>query len=113
MTLPPLLSLHSSIERFAQHEAKRTEQKARGELERQKLNNEKEAEEARHLLLKLQAVASAVESSGQAKAEAQAHAQRLLIEGQSAIECEWGSVNLGSSTLTQYKGIGHEYSTGA
>ncbi|XP_064383731.1 major vault protein-like [Halichondria panicea] len=76
----------NSIERFAQHEAKRTEQKARGELERQKLNNEKEAEEARHLLLKLQAVASAVESSGQAKAEAQAHAQRLLIEGQSAIE---------------------------
>ena len=29
-----------SIERFAQHEAKRTEQKARGELERQKLQNE-------------------------------------------------------------------------
>ncbi len=80
--------LCSSIERFAQHEAKRTEQKARGELERQKLQNEKEAEAARHVLLKLQAVASAVESSGQAKAEAQAHAQRLLIEGQSAIECE-------------------------
>ena len=29
-----------SIERFAQHEAKRTEQKACGELERQKLQNE-------------------------------------------------------------------------
>ena len=34
--------LHNrSIERAAQHEAKRTEQKAKGELERQKLQNEK------------------------------------------------------------------------
>lgn len=47
-----------------------------------------EAEEARHTLLELQAVAAAVESSGQSKAEAQARAERLLIEGQSAIECE-------------------------
>ena len=31
----------SSIERAAQHEAKRTEQKAKGQLERQKLQNEK------------------------------------------------------------------------
>ena len=82
LSLSPL----SSIERSAQHEAKRTEQKAKGELERQKLQNEKEAEEARRVLLELQAIASAVESSGQAKAEAQAHAEKLLIEGQSAIE---------------------------
>lgn len=75
-----------SIERAAQHEAKRTEQKAKGELERQKLINEKVVEEARHTLLELQAVAAAVESSGQAKAEAQAQAEKLLIEGQSAIE---------------------------
>ena len=47
-----------------------------------------EAEEARRTLLELQAVAAAVESSGQAKAEAQARAERLLIEGQSAIERE-------------------------
>ena len=47
-----------------------------------------EAEEARHTLLELQAVAAAVESSGQSKAEAQARAERLLIEGQSAIECK-------------------------
>ncbi|XP_019860593.1 PREDICTED: major vault protein-like [Amphimedon queenslandica] len=60
-----------SIERSAQHEAQRTEQKAKGELERQKLQNEKEAEEARKELLELQAVAAAVESTGQAKAEAQ------------------------------------------
>ena len=45
-------------------------------------------EEARHTLLELQAVAAAVESSGQSKAEAQARAEKLLIEGQSAIECE-------------------------
>ena len=45
-------------------------------------------EEARHTLLELQAVAAAVESSGQSKAEAQARAEKLLIEGQSAIECK-------------------------
>lgn len=75
-----------SIEMAAHHEAKRTEQQARGELERQKLQNEKESEEARKVLLELQAVAAAVESSGQAKAEAQAQAEKLLIEGRSAIE---------------------------
>lgn len=75
-----------SIEMSAQHEAKRTEQKARGELERQKLQNEKEAEMARKTLLELQAVTAAVESTGQAKAEAQAQAEKQLIEGQSAIE---------------------------
>ena len=36
-----LFMVQRSIERAAQHEAKRTEQKARGELERQKLQNEK------------------------------------------------------------------------
>ena len=80
--------LDRSIERAAQHEAKRTEQKAKGELERQKLTNEKAVEEARRTLLELQAVAAAVESSGQAKAEAQAQAEKLLIEGHSAIERE-------------------------
>lgn len=44
------------------------------------------AEEARNTLLELQAITAAVESTGQAKAEAQAQAERLLIEGQSAIE---------------------------
>ena len=36
-----LFMVQRSIERAAEHEAKRTEQKARGELERQKLQNEK------------------------------------------------------------------------
>lgn len=35
------VKLCRSIERAAQHEAKRTEQKAKGQLERQKLQNEK------------------------------------------------------------------------
>jgi len=75
-----------SIERAAEHEAKRTEQMAKGMLERQKLTNEKEAENARVKLFELRAVTAAVESSGQTKAEAQAQAERLLIEGESAIE---------------------------
>ncbi|XP_073239748.1 major vault protein-like [Porites lutea] len=75
-----------SIERAAEHEAKRTEQMAKGMLERQKLTNEKEAENARVSLFELRAITAAVESSGQKKAEAQAQAERLLIEGESAIE---------------------------
>ena len=83
----------SSIERAAEHVAKRTEQKAKGELERQKLQNEKEVEETRRTLLELQAVAAAVESSGQAKAEAQAQAEKLLIEGHSEIERKYVHVS--------------------
>lgn len=65
----------------------RTEQKARGHLERQKLDNEKRSELERCKLLELQAVTAAVESTGQAKAEAQAQAERVLIECESEIEC--------------------------
>lgn len=71
------------------------EQKARGELDRQKLQNEKEAEGARRVLLELQAVAAAVESSGQSKAEAQAQAEKLLIEGRSAIERKGENLSTG------------------
>lgn len=59
---------------------------AKGLLERQKLTNEKEAENARVKLFELRAITAAVESSGQTKSEAQAQAERLLIEGESAIE---------------------------
>ncbi|XP_048766942.2 major vault protein-like [Ostrea edulis] len=76
----------NSIEAAASHEAARNEQIARGELERQKLYNEKEAEKERTTLLELQAVAAAVESTGQAKAEAQAQAERIFIECESEIE---------------------------
>lgn len=76
----------NSIEAAAQHEALRTEQVARGHLERQKLTNEKESEKERCKLLELQSVTAAVESTGQAKAEAQAQAEKVLIECESEIE---------------------------
>lgn len=75
-----------SIEAQAAHEAKRQEQVARGHLDRQKLANETAAEKARLELYELQAISAAVESTGQAKAEAQARAERLLIECESEIE---------------------------
>ncbi|XP_067656927.1 major vault protein-like [Haliotis asinina] len=75
-----------SIENAAAHEADKIEQAARGQLERQKLANEKDAEKERANLLHLCAIAAAVESTGQAKAEAQAQAERMLIECQSEIE---------------------------
>ena len=59
---------------------------ARGQLDRQKLENEKSAERERAVLLELQASTAAVESTGQAKAEAQAHAEKSKIECQSEIE---------------------------
>ncbi|XP_071828594.1 major vault protein-like [Apostichopus japonicus] len=76
----------SSVERTAGHEAARKEQEAKGHLERQRLVNQKEAEKARSILYELRAQTSAVESTGQAKAEAQAQAEKLLIEGQSSID---------------------------
>ena len=48
--------------------------------------NEVEAEKQRTELYKLRAETAAVESCGQAKAEAQAEAERTLIECRSEIE---------------------------
>lgn len=75
-----------SIERAAAHEAMKHEQTAKGKLEKNKLSNEKAAEEARRHLFELRAVTAAVESSGQATAEAEAQAEKSLIEGRMAIE---------------------------
>eukprot|EP00057_Strongylocentrotus_purpuratus_P009806 XP_011664280.1 PREDICTED: major vault protein-like [Strongylocentrotus purpuratus] len=75
-----------SVQRTAGQNAACKEQEAKGLLERQKLANEQENEKARTILHELRASASAVESCGQATAEAQAQAERLLIEGHSAIE---------------------------
>jgi len=75
-----------SIERAASHEAKRHEQTAKGNLDRNKLANEKAAEAARMNLYELRAETAAVESSGQAKAEAEAQAEKTLIEGHMSIE---------------------------
>ena len=68
------------------HEAERLEQEARGKLERQKILDEAEAEKARRNLLELQALSAAVESTGQAKAEAQSRAEAQKIEGEAAVE---------------------------
>ncbi|KAK7110646.1 major vault protein-like [Littorina saxatilis] len=74
-----------SVEASAEHEAARKDQIARGQLERQRLQNEVEAERERAKLYDLRAEACAVESCGQAKAEAQAEAEKTLIECQSEI----------------------------
>jgi major vault protein len=74
-----------SQEAAARHEAERLEQEARGRLERQKINDEAEAEKARKDLLQLQADSSAVESTGQATAEAKARAESAQIEGEAAV----------------------------
>lgn len=78
--------VHRSVEAAAEHEAKRREQIAQGQLEQQRLANEVEAEKERAKLYELRALAAAVESTGQATAEAQAQAEKTIIECQSEIE---------------------------
>ncbi len=57
-----------------------------GRLERQKISDEAEAEKSRRELLELQAHSAAVESTGQAKAEAQSRAEAARIEGEAAVD---------------------------
>ncbi len=76
----------NSQEAAAKHEAERLEQEARGRLERQRILDEAEAEKERRALLELQALSAAVESTGQAKAEAQSRAEAQRIEGEAAVE---------------------------
>lgn len=68
------------------HEAERLEQEAKGRLERQKITDEAEAERSRKELLELQAQSAAVESTGQAKAEAQSRAEAARIQGEAAVQ---------------------------
>jgi major vault protein len=75
-----------SQEAEARQEAERREQQARGKLERQKIKDEAEAEKSRRSLLELQAASAAVESTGQATAEAKARAQASDIEGKAAVK---------------------------
>jgi len=74
-----------SQEAAARQEAERLEQEARGRLERQRINDEAAAEKSRKRLLELQAASAAVESTGQANAEAKARAEASLIEGQAEV----------------------------
>eukprot|EP01115_Flamella_aegyptia_P000410 TRINITY_DN1058_c0_g1_i5.p1 TRINITY_DN1058_c0_g1~~TRINITY_DN1058_c0_g1_i5.p1 ORF type:complete len:822 (+),score=493.06 TRINITY_DN1058_c0_g1_i5:83-2548(+) len=75
-----------SQEAAAKHESARLEQEAMGRLERQKIQDEASAEKARKELLSLQAESSAVESTGQATAEAKARAEAANIEGEAAVK---------------------------
>jgi major vault protein len=75
-----------SQEAAARHESARLEQEAIGRLERQKIDDEASSEKARKDLLQLQAESSAVESTGQATAEAKARAEAQNIEGVAAVK---------------------------
>jgi major vault protein len=75
-----------SQEASARHESSRLEQEAMGRLERQKITDEAAAEKARKELLSLQAESAAVESTGQATAEAKARAEAANIEGEAAVK---------------------------
>lgn len=76
----------NSQEAAARHEAERVEQEARGRLERQKILDETAAEEARRSLLETRVQLAALESTGQAKAEAMSRAEALRIEGEASVE---------------------------
>jgi len=97
-----------SQEAEARHEAERREQQARGRLERQKIQDEAEAEKSRRSLLELQAASAAVESTGQATAEAKARSQAADIEGKAAVrQSELSSeaeTIKGNAALEQKKG---------
>ncbi|XP_012867148.1 PREDICTED: major vault protein [Dipodomys ordii] len=75
----------NSQEAAAKHEAQRLEQEARGRLERQKILDQSEAEKARKELLELEAMSVAVESTGNAKAEAESRAEAARIEGEGSV----------------------------
>jgi len=75
-----------SQEANAKHESSRLEQEAMGRLERQKIHDEAEAEKSKKELLLLQAESAAVESTGQAAAEAKARAEAAQIEGEAAVK---------------------------
>jgi len=75
-----------SQEACARHVAERLEQEAKGRLDRQKLEDEAKAEKARKLLLSLKAQSTAIETTGQATADARAHAESAQIQGEAAVK---------------------------
>lgn len=75
-----------SQEAAAKREAERIDQEAKGRLERQRIVDEAEAERARKELFVLQAESAAVESTGQAKAEAYSRAEAAKIEAEMGVQ---------------------------
>uniref|UniRef100_A0A183TC31 Major vault protein n=1 Tax=Schistocephalus solidus TaxID=70667 RepID=A0A183TC31_SCHSO len=76
----------NSQEAAARQEAERLDQEARGKLERQRIEDEAKSEEARRGLLELQVELAALESTGQAKAEAQSRVEAALISTQAEVQ---------------------------
>jgi len=74
-----------SIETTARHEAEHERQSAVGALDLQKLSDAAEVEKARKHLLETVAENAAIETSGSAIAEARAHAEKSIIEGESEV----------------------------
>jgi len=75
-----------SQEATAKHESSRMEQESVGRLDRQKILDQAAAEKSRKELIQLQAETAAVESTGQATAEAKARAEAQNIEGQAGVK---------------------------
>eukprot|EP01116_Phalansterium_solitarium_P022420 TRINITY_DN73_c0_g1_i2.p1 TRINITY_DN73_c0_g1~~TRINITY_DN73_c0_g1_i2.p1 ORF type:complete len:866 (+),score=393.47 TRINITY_DN73_c0_g1_i2:112-2598(+) len=75
-----------SQEARARHENARLEQEAHGAMERQKISDETQAELTRQRLITLQIESAAVESTGQATAEARARAEAAGIEAEAAVK---------------------------
>lgn len=73
-------------ERNARHQAQETEQVAEGEIAMVRIQNQKGAEEEKQALVELQAQIAAMQSTGQAKAEAEAKAEYLAIEAQADVD---------------------------
>ena len=71
---------------FFRREANHIEQESHGRLERWKIQDEVEAEKARRELPELQALSAAVESTDQAKAEAQSRAESARVESEAAVQ---------------------------
>merc|ERR1712178_585501 len=91
----------NSQEAAARHTALREEEEAKGFLEQQRLENLAKSEESKKKLLELQAESAAVETSGQARAEAKSKAEARNIEGQAAVtqaELEAQALNTKSKT---------------
>lgn len=76
----------ASQEALANHEAQREEQVAEGRMQRQKIEDQAGAERERKTLVELKAKSAAVESTGQAKAEAIARSEAALIKGRAAVK---------------------------
>eukprot|EP00916_Digyalum_oweni_P008499 GHVL01014257.1.p1 GENE.GHVL01014257.1~~GHVL01014257.1.p1 ORF type:complete len:858 (+),score=173.59 GHVL01014257.1:103-2676(+) len=75
-----------SQEAAARHQADKLQQKAQGELERHKFEDDAAVEKARQELLGFRAKCSAVSSSGQTTAEANAQAEAALIRSETDVK---------------------------